>query len=395
MRSQPIPTVDVDLLSHLVLNFQAGCIKDHIADWKSVTTDPVILDAVKHYHIEFEAGRRPVQATKPKQITFAVGDKEIINSEITKLIGKGVIEPSKPLEGDFISTIFVRPKKDGSHRLILNLKPLNEFVTYCNFKMDTINTALKLMRPGCFMASVDLKDAYYSVPVAEDDRPFLKFEWEGNYFQFTCLPNGLASAPRLFTKLLKPVYASLRSLGLFCMGHIDDSFLMGYNYASCEENIVQTVNMFLKLGFVIHPAKSVLIPTQELEFLGFLLNSISMSICLPPRKATYVRQACEDLLHQHNPTIREVAHVIGLIVSSFPGVQYGELYYRYLEQDKIQALQASRGDYDAPMYLSQEARSDLHWWVNNVTFAFRNITQTNPGLTLTTDASTIGLGGSI
>ena len=49
---------------------------------------------------------------------------------------------------------------------------------------------------------------------------------------------------------------------LFFMGHIDDSFLMGYNYASCEENIVQTVNMFLKLGFVIHPAKSVLVPCE-------------------------------------------------------------------------------------------------------------------------------------
>ena len=184
----------------------------------------------------------------------------------------------------------------------------------------------------------DPKDAYYSVRMAEDDRQFLKFEWEGNYFQFTCLPNGLASATRPFTKLLKLVYAGLRSLGHFCMGHIDDSFLMRYIYASCEENIVQTVNMFLKLGFVIHPTKSVLIPTQELKFLGFLLNNISMSIRLPPRKVTYVRQAYEDLLHQHNLTIREVAHVIGLIVSSFQGEQYGELFYRYLEQDKIQAL---------------------------------------------------------
>ena len=58
------------------------------------------------------------------------------------------------------------------------------------------------------------------------DRNFLKFEWQGNYFRFTCLPNGLASAPRLFTKVLKPIYAHLRSLWHFCMGHIDDSFLM-------------------------------------------------------------------------------------------------------------------------------------------------------------------------
>ena len=42
-----------------------------------------------------------------------------------------------------------------------------------HFKMDTIQTGLKLMRPRCFMASVDLKDAYYSVPVAKEDRKYL------------------------------------------------------------------------------------------------------------------------------------------------------------------------------------------------------------------------------
>ena len=166
------------------------------------------------------------------------------------------------------------------------------------------------------MASVDLKDAYYSIPISVEDRNFLKFEWQGNYFRFTCLPNGLASATRLFTEVLKPIYAHLRSLWHFCMGHIDDSFLMGHTYTSCEENIWETTNTFLKLGFVIHPTKSVLIPTQELEFLGFLLNSNSMTIRLPPRKAITVKQTCENLLNQSNPTIREVARVIGLLVSS-------------------------------------------------------------------------------
>ena len=98
-----------------------------------------------------------------------------------------------------------------------------------------------------------------------------------------------------------------------------------------------------------------------------------MTIHLPPGKAATVQQACEDLFNQDNPTIREIARVIGLIVSSFPGVQFGELHYRYLEHNKIEALQAHKGDYDAFMTLSQEARADLHWWVQNVTSSFRNI----------------------
>jgi hypothetical protein len=66
------------------------------------------------------------------------------------------------------------------------------------------------------MASVDLRDAYYSIPVATEDRKYLMFEWQGSYFQFTCLPNGLSCAPRLFTKILQPVYTHLRMLGHTC-----------------------------------------------------------------------------------------------------------------------------------------------------------------------------------
>ena len=59
-----------------------------------------------------------------------------------------------------------------------------------------------------------------------------------------------------------------------------------------------------------------------------------MTICLPPVKAATVQQACENLLNQDNPTIREVARVIGLTVSSFPGVEFDELHLRYLEPYK-------------------------------------------------------------
>lgn len=163
--------MDGDYLHQMVRIFSAGQLKDHVGSWESLTNDQVILDAIKHYHIEFEANT-PVQPHPPKQIHFSPGERDIISEEISTLLRKGVLEQTEYVEGDFLSTIFVRHKKDGSYRMILNLKPLNEFVSYHHTKMDTIQTALKLMRSGCFMASVDLKDAYYSVPVAKEDRKY-------------------------------------------------------------------------------------------------------------------------------------------------------------------------------------------------------------------------------
>ena len=126
--------------------------------------------------------------------------------------------------------------------------------------------------------------------------------------------------------------------------------------------------MRVKSGLVciifLNAVFTLIIPTQELEFLGFLLNSNSMTIRLPPRKAITVKQACENLLNQSNPTIREVARVIGLLVSSLPGLQFGELHYRHLERNKISALTINKGNYDALMSLSAKARPELHWWVS-------------------------------
>ena len=98
---------------------------------------------------------------------------------------------------EFISLIFLRLKKNGvDYRMILNLKELNKFVVYRHFKTDSLKSVTDLMTQGCFMASVDIKDAYDTVPVANEHQKYLKFSWRDKLYQFTSLPNGLASAPQ-------------------------------------------------------------------------------------------------------------------------------------------------------------------------------------------------------
>ena len=122
----------------------------------------------------------------------------------------------------------------------------NEFVAYHHFKMDILEAAISMMKPGCFMASVDLKDAYYTVPIHPSHQKYLKFCFDGAFWQYTCLRNGLASAPRIFTKLLKPVYATLHSMGHLNSGYIDDSYLQGDTVADCQQNFGDTVTLFTR-----------------------------------------------------------------------------------------------------------------------------------------------------
>lgn len=183
-----------------------------------------------------------------------------------------------------------------------------------------------MMTPGCFMASIDLKDAYCSVRISTDHQKYLKFIFNGSLYQYTCLPNGLSCAPRVFTKLLKPVDATLYNLGYLSLDYVDDSYLQGDTSSECLENVNCMASLFKKLGFYLHPTKSIVIPNQQLIFLGFVLNSIAMTVTPSEGKIQKLVTACRSLLNNSNPTIEEVCQVIGLIVSNFPGAKYGPLH---------------------------------------------------------------------
>ena len=120
------------------------------------------------------------------------------------MMTNGVLKVVNHEEGEYISSIFLRPKPDNTHRMILNLKGLNNFVEYKHFKMEHLNHALLSIKPKCFMGSIDLKDAYYNVPIHENFRIFMRFKWKGHVMEYQCLCFGLSSAPRMFTKLMKP-----------------------------------------------------------------------------------------------------------------------------------------------------------------------------------------------
>ena len=75
-------------------------------------------------------------------------------------------------EGDFMSFIFTREKRDGSYRMILNLKQLNKHIQCEYFKMGSLQSVLNIIRPNCWIASVDLKDTFYMVPIHLDHQSF-------------------------------------------------------------------------------------------------------------------------------------------------------------------------------------------------------------------------------
>ena len=209
-------------------------------------------------------------------------------------------------------------------------------------------------------------------------------------YAFTSLPMGLSSSPRVFTKVMKPVFAYLRSqfghtclgyiddsfylensymecelatlravqliisLGFYlrsqfghtCLGYIDDSFYLENSYMECELATLRAVQLIISLGFKVYAEKSVMIiPTQTLEFLGFVLDSIRMIV---RKKVDKILQLCQKFSHPYKQFT-----ILWTLVSSFPGVQFGPLHYRQIEVDKERNLQLNQGNFDTFMTLSE------------------------------------------
>ena len=138
----------------------------------------------------------------------------------------------------------------------------------------------------------------------------LRFYWQGNRYQYTSLAIGLASAPRIFTKLLKPAFSTLRKRGRASVAYIDNSFLISKSKTEYAENILETAELLDNLGLTINKEKSVFTPSKTIQFLGFIINSELMSVTLTEDRANSIKEKCKEILNLHKVMIRELAKLI-------------------------------------------------------------------------------------
>jgi len=135
-----------------------GSLRAFVPSWRRIPSDKNILYYVSGVKFSLEEGLVPCQAHYRPSV-FNAQEELIVRKEIKTLLEKDVIKHSHHETGEFICTIFLRPKANGKVRMILDLKEFEKSVEHHHFKMDTLDTVIKMIKPGCYMASVDLKDA--------------------------------------------------------------------------------------------------------------------------------------------------------------------------------------------------------------------------------------------
>ena len=163
-----------ECLKYTPKNFHGGQIAEHIQEWQKLTSDRFVLQVVRGDTKEFE-NDIPVKHNA-KNLSFSPEEEVEIQVILEEMLHKQIIRETTHESTEFVSPIFIVKKPDGGTRLILNLKELNEFVKYEHFKMDGIKTIINMVTRNCFMVTMDLKDAYFSVAISRLFQKFLRFK---------------------------------------------------------------------------------------------------------------------------------------------------------------------------------------------------------------------------
>lgn len=317
----------------------------------------------------------------------------LCDEEVDTLITKGAVFEAGE-EAGYISRYFLVPKKGPNEwRPIINLKPLNQFLRYRHFKMEGIVTVRHTVRQGDFMAKIDLTDAYFTIPVFKEQSKFLRFRWKNKTFEYTCLPFGLSSSPWVFTKLLRVPVAFLRRLGIRLFIYLDDILVVGSTFQECIASVKKVISTLESLGFLINFKKSVTTPSQCIEYIGLITDSIAMSFRLTDKKIADISRLCKEALKKGKYSLRALAKILGNLNWATYAVRFAPAHYRHLQALLISASKNNNDDLDVIVSLDSAALSDLTWWVNEANFSKgKGLLSTRPDVYLSSDASRIGWG---
>ena len=315
-----------------------------------------------------------------------------LNELVQSLLDKKCIREMAPDEVGYFSRVFLVPKKSGGFRLVIDLSELNTYLATATFTMDTLKAIKEAAQKGMWATSIDLSDAYHHIPMDERSQVYLCFQVGNRRFRYLVLPFGLATAPWVFTEVVKQikVWSSAHLRMLF--QYLDDWLSLFRRKSIAELQTEELVRLCGRLGLVVNRAKSELVPQQKLVFLGEVLDFRSLTAFATPNRQIQVTQLIQSALDHNGLRFSKAESLLGLLTATFPTVALGRLHLRWLQVSVIRAIRLGR---DPSLWVPVEgqSRKALEWWLPTIRWSPGVPFRPPPTqVTIYTDASLKGWG---
>ena len=198
-----------------------------------------------------------------------------------------------------------------------------------------------------------------------------------------------------FTKTLKPVIALLRELGVQLIAYIDDILILAESREELERHVVALIYLLECMGDIINSKKSITNPSQTLEFLGLIVDTVSMELRLPLDKLKKICAESRKLAREQTTSARSLARLLGKMNATTPVIPPAPLFCRHLQMSLTRALVEGSQSYETPVTLSPEEREELTWWDNHMSrWNGKSLVKTEINIVIDSDAFLMGWGAT-
>lgn len=322
----------------------------------------------------------------------ALKHSDFVTSAIQELLDKSCIY-EVPFIPHNVSPLSVSVNAVGKRRLILDLSVLNGYVKKDHVKFEDFKVAKELLIPQGFMYKFDLTSGYHHFSIAPVHHTYLGFSWLVNgkvvYYVFSVLPFGLSSAPKLFTKCCRCLVKYWRANGLRMVIFLDDGWGINSTFDLTEQDSRFVQETLFKSGFVVNVEKSVFVPTQNLEWLGFVWDLKEGRLGIPLRRIESAKSALNGLIDGYPySSARKLAQFVGKVISMLPVL--GNVCL--LQTKSLYMVIESRRSWDARIDILNCRQCLMFWQVvfKTHTFYRQLFKDILPSVFVYSDASSVG-----
>ena len=255
------------------------------------------------------------------------------------------------------------PGGEGGWRPVIDLSHMNDFVQLTSFKMETVASVLLSVREGDFLASLDLKDAYFQIPIHGSSRKLLRFMSEGTVYQFKALCFGLSTAPQVFTRVFAAVSAWAHSRGIRLLRYLDDWLVLSSSEKKAKQSIRELLSLCHTLGIVINEKKSDLVPSQAAKYLGMTIDTSAGKVFPSLARVEKFLSVAERFCSMQAPPAQLWQVILGHLASLERLVPHGRLRMRSLQWHLKTQWSPESDPPSVPVALQEEVRRNLSWWM--------------------------------
>lgn len=366
--------------------------------WQSLGANDWVVSVLRWgYNLEF--AEPPPLSNSPTIFSDRKdpAKNDIIWGQIQILLQKGALEEVRaPHSPGFYGLLFVVPKPDGTWRPIIDLSILNLYLEKKKFKMETPKSICAMLHKGAWTFSIDLTDAYFHIPIHPRSKKYMRLAFRNKIFQFRALPFGIASAPWLFTKIMKPVKLGVDFSRLTLFQYLDDWLGECQSQQSCAEEAARLVSLCHTLGLIINLKKSELTPTQIFDFIGIHFDLVLGTLSPTNANVEKVLSSVARFLSQPLQTARDWESLIGILGSQDRLIPWGRFHLRRIQLAFQDRWRPSTGQQSDLVPVPESLKSHLAWWSLRVNLV-KGVPLEPPlfDVKLFTDASTQGWGAHL